>query len=63
MLIPNSQGKNLESQTSITIKWIVLITLLIGCFKNLIAALMRQTLNCLFVQLHSVQENHLVILM
>jgi hypothetical protein len=54
--------KNLESQISITMKWIVLMRLLIGWFKSLIAASTRHALSCLFAQLLLVQETHFVIL-
>jgi hypothetical protein len=48
---PQQPRKNLESQISITMKWIVLMRLLIGWFKSLIAASTRQALSCFFSQL------------
>jgi hypothetical protein len=60
---PRQPRKNLSSQTSVTMKWNVLVKLLIGYFKSLTTALIRKTLSCLFAQLRSVQETHFVISM
>jgi hypothetical protein len=59
---PKKQRHRSGLQTNITIKLIISMMLLIGYFKSLTTASMKQALSCLFARLLLVQETHFMIL-